>query len=254
MCGFTKILTNKVEILLDTRKLLAGLVDIPVDPGSESGKLCQQIDGILIDVGPVVGLLGTIFVRGSEGTVMVESSNTHAELSHGVQSLWKATEMLSLGPGIDCPQRDTRVNKFLDKFGKFSALRELIREGTNLFWGRNISGEQEPEHALRDDLLAIDGGRELLLAIWDVQPMEADTLAIYIRNLIGNSMEYARASFGSRTEPSQRRALRPRMPPMRFSTWSKLRTCANISPKGRRTYFDFADDCVSMLSFLRVAL
>ena len=255
MRGFTKILTNKVKIRLDTREFLAGLVDVSVDPGGESGKLGQQIDGILIGVGPVVGFLDTLLVCGSEGTVMVESSDTHAELSHGVQSRWEATEILSsLGPGIDCLRRDTRVNEFLDKLGKFSTLRKLVREGTDLFWGRNLSGEQEPEHALGDDLLATCGGRELFLAIWNGQSVETDTLATYVRNLTDNSMRYARASFGSRTEPSQRRALRPRMPPMRFSTWSKLRTCTHVKLKGRRAYFDFANDCASMLSFLSVAL
>ena len=123
-----------------------------------------------------------------------------------------------------------------------------------MFWDRNLSGEQEPEHALRDDLLAIDGSGELFLTIRDGQSMEADTLAIDIRNLTDKYVGYARASFGSRTEPSHRRALRPRMPPMRFSTWNKLRMCTYGSPKGRRSYFDFADDCVSMLSFLRAAL
>ena len=219
MCGFTEILTNKVKIPLDTREFLAGLVDVSVDPGGKSGKLGQQINGILIGVGPVVGLLDTLLVRGSESTVMVESSNTHAELSHGVQSFWETTEMLSsVGPGIDRLRIDTRVNEFLDKLGKFSTLREFIREGTDLFWSRNLSGEQEPEHALGDDLPAIDGSGELFLAIWDGQSMEADTLVIKVRNLTDNSLRYARASFGSRTEPSQRRALRPRMPPMRFST------------------------------------
>jgi len=38
-CRFVKILTNKVKILLDSRELLSGLVDVSVDPGSESGKL-----------------------------------------------------------------------------------------------------------------------------------------------------------------------------------------------------------------------
>ena len=160
MRGFTKMLTSKVKILLDTRELLASFVGVSVDPSRESGKLGQQIDGILIGVGPVVSLLDTLLVCGSEDTVVVESSNTHAKLSHGVQSCWEATEILStLGPGIDFLRRDTRVDEFLDKLGKFSTLRKLIREGTDLFWGRNLPGEQEPEHALGDDLLATDGGR-----------------------------------------------------------------------------------------------
>ena len=95
MRGFTKMLTSKVKILLDTRELLASFVGVSVDPGGESGKLGQQIDGILIGVSPVVSLLDTLLVCGSEDTVVVESSNTHAKLSHGVQSCWEATETLS---------------------------------------------------------------------------------------------------------------------------------------------------------------
>ena len=78
--------------------------------------------------------------------------------------------------------QDARVNEFLDKLGKFSAFCKLIGEGTDLFWGRNLSGKQEPEHALGDDLLAINSGRELFLAIRDGQPMEADALVIYVSN------------------------------------------------------------------------
>lgn len=102
MYEFAEIPTDKVNILLDTGEFLAGPVYVSVDPCSESRKLGQQIDGILVGVGPVVGLFDTLFVRGSEGTVVVESSNTHAKLSHGVQSFWEATEALSsLSPGIN---------------------------------------------------------------------------------------------------------------------------------------------------------
>jgi hypothetical protein len=155
---------------------------------------------------------------------------------------------------MDSLWQDARVDELFDKLGKFSTFRELIGEGTNLFWGRNLSGEQEPEHALRNDLPAINSSGELFLAIWDGQSVEADTLVICVRCRAGNSMAYARTSFGSRTEPSQRRALRPRIPPMRFSTWDKLSTCAHVSPKGRSAYLDFADNRVSMFGFLRIAL
>jgi len=119
---------------------------------------------------------------------VVESSDTHAELSHGVQSLREATETLtSLDLGIDGLFRDARVNKFLDKLGKFSTFRELIGEGTDLVSGWNLSGKQEPEHALRDNLLAICSGGELFLAIWDGQSVETNTLVIYVRNQVGSS-------------------------------------------------------------------
>jgi hypothetical protein len=173
--------TNKVKVLPDTWEFLSGLVDISVDPGGKSGKLRQQVDGVLVGVSPIVGLLDTLLVRGSEGAVVVQGGDTHPKLSHGMQSLRETTGMsASSDPGTDSLRKDARVDKFLDKFRKFSALREFIGEGTNLFRGRNLSSEQKPEHALGEDLSAVCCGRELLLAIWDGQPVEADALDIYI--------------------------------------------------------------------------
>lgn len=83
---------------------------------------------------------------------------------------------VSFGSGTDSLWQDVRVDKFLDKLGELSTFREFIGEGANLFWGRNLPSEQEPEHALRNDLLAIDGCGELFLAIWDGQSMETDPL------------------------------------------------------------------------------
>ena len=37
--------------------------------------------------------------------------------------------------------QDARVNELLDELGKVSTLRELVGEGTDLFWGRNLSSE-----------------------------------------------------------------------------------------------------------------
>ena len=100
-----------------------------------------------------------------------------------MQSFWEATEILvPFDSGTDTILRDARVNEFLDKLGKFPTFCELVGERTDLFWGRNLSGKQEPEHALGDDLLAIDSGGELLLAIRDGQSVEADTLVIYVRD------------------------------------------------------------------------
>ena len=121
--------TNEVKILLDAWEFLPGLIDVPVDSSSQSGKFSQQVDGILVGVGPVVGLLNPLFVRGSEGTVVVQSSDAHPKLSHGVQSLWKAIKMLA-PPDLrtDCPRGNARVNEFLDESREFSTLRELVGE------------------------------------------------------------------------------------------------------------------------------
>ena len=109
-----------------------------------------------------------------------------------MQSLRETGEILaSLDSRTDSVWQDARINEFLDKFGKFTTVRELLREGADLFWGRNLPGEQEPEHALRDDLLAVNSGWELLLAIWDGQSVEADTLVVYVRNRADSIVVYA---------------------------------------------------------------
>jgi hypothetical protein len=81
--------------------------------------------------------------------------------------------------GTDSLRKDARVNEFLDECWKFSVLGELIGERTDLFWSRNLSGEQKPEHTLREYLFAVCGGGKLVLAIRDGQSVEPDTLKIY---------------------------------------------------------------------------
>jgi hypothetical protein len=63
--------TDEVKVLLDTWEFLPSVVDISIDPSSESGKLSQQVDGIFICVGPIVGLLNTLLICGSKGAVVV---------------------------------------------------------------------------------------------------------------------------------------------------------------------------------------
>ena len=85
--------TNKVKILSDAWKLFPGIVNVSVDPSSKSGKLSQQIDGIFVGVSPVIRLLDTFLVSCGEGTVVVQSSDAHPKLCHGVQSLWEAARI-----------------------------------------------------------------------------------------------------------------------------------------------------------------
>lgn len=85
--------------------------------------------------------------------------------------------------GDDSLRKGARVNEILNEFRKVTPFRKLTREGADLFWSRNLSGEQEPEHALGEDLLAICSSGKFLLAIWDGQSMEADTLEIYSERL-----------------------------------------------------------------------
>jgi hypothetical protein len=87
--------TNKVKVLIDTWEFVPGLVDVSIDSSSESRKFSQQVDRVLVGIGPVIGLLDTLFVCGSEGTVVVQSGDSHPKLSHGVQSLRKAVENLA---------------------------------------------------------------------------------------------------------------------------------------------------------------
>ena len=78
------------------------------------------------------------------------------------------------------PRRDSRVDQLLDVFGQISLLRELAGELASLGFGGDLAGEQQPKHTLRDNFFTALGTRELLLAVWNGQAMETNTLCMSI--------------------------------------------------------------------------
>lgn len=69
-----------------------------------------------------------------------------------------------------------RVDEVLDELGQGALRRELLRERERLLGGRDLSCQEEPEHALGDDLLAAGCGREYFLTVRNGEPVEADAL------------------------------------------------------------------------------
>lgn len=64
-------------------------------------------------------------------------------------------------------RRTEGVESLLDVSGKLGALDELVLELNGLLSGRDLAGEEVPEHALGEHLLATGGGGENLLALGD---------------------------------------------------------------------------------------
>ena len=79
---------------------------------------------------------------------------------------------------VRCTERrgHLRVDEILNELGQGTLRRELLRERERLLGRWDLSCQQQPEHALRDDLLAAGRGREYLLAVRNGEPVEADAL------------------------------------------------------------------------------
>lgn len=71
---------------------------------------------------------------------------------------------------------NVRVNELFDVFREVTLLGQFSGQLSRLCFGGNLAGEEEPEHALGDNLLALRRCRELFLTIRDGQSVEADTL------------------------------------------------------------------------------
>ena len=80
-------LTDEIQVLVNAWKRLARVVDITVDPGCQSGKLGNQVDTVFEGICPVFRFLNTLFVGRREGRIVIQSSDAHSELCHGVQTL-----------------------------------------------------------------------------------------------------------------------------------------------------------------------
>lgn len=75
-----------------------------------------------------------------------------------------------------CIVVNLRVNELFHVGRQVASLRQLAGECTNLRLLWNLASEEQPEHTLRKDLLAVLCSRELLLAVWNGETMEPNTL------------------------------------------------------------------------------
>lgn len=169
---------ERVVLVLLDRGDLATLEDVLVDAGSDGGQLSNQVHRVLKGVSPVLLLVNTLGIGLGEGRGLLEGSDGHRELSHGVQVVGAA------------------VDELLDELGKVGTGSPLGGQGANLGLRGNLTGQEEPEKTcrllvslgyscalscncqltLRKRLLATGSLGEELLAFWDSLATETDTL------------------------------------------------------------------------------
>ena len=107
------------------------------------------------------------------------------------------------------------VEDLLDEGGEGRAGSPVLREGGDLLLSGDLAGEEEPEETLGQRLRPTGGLGEGLLALGDGLATEANALLCVGVGVSYRSDAGKRAGChvpASRTEPSQMRAGRPRMP------------------------------------------
>ena len=135
---FAETPTDEVKILPDGREILSSLIYVSIYPGSEGGELGQQVDGILVSVGPVVGFLDTLLVCGGKLAVVVQGSDTHSQLCHGMQTHWQPAN--DSKPTLEKSRQDILVKQLLNMLGQLSSFRKLFGELTRLGLSGNFAG------------------------------------------------------------------------------------------------------------------
>ena len=73
-------------------------------------------------------------------------------------------------------ERDLRVDELLDVLGQLAAVRELSGELAGLLRSGDLTGHEEPQHTLWQDLFAARRRRQLLLAFGYGEAVEANAL------------------------------------------------------------------------------
>lgn len=146
-----------ILVLLDGSDLTI-LVDVLVNASSNGWELCDQVHGVLEGVSPVVLLVDTLGVGLGEGRLVLESVDGNRELSHWVEGSWAA------------------VDELLNELWNIGAGGPVSREVADLLLRWDLAGKEKPEKTLWKWLLSAWCLWKLLLALWDGQSAETDTL------------------------------------------------------------------------------
>jgi hypothetical protein len=77
--------TNEIQALVNGGNRILGVIYVAVDARSQGGQLGDQVQTILEHVRPVFALLDAAFVGSLEHAIVVQSSDTHAQLGHGME-------------------------------------------------------------------------------------------------------------------------------------------------------------------------
>lgn len=138
-----------ILVLLDGGNL-AILEDVAVDAGGNVGQLGNEVHGVLEGVVPVVLLVDTLGIGLGEGRLVLEGGHGKGELSHGVESAGAA------------------VDELLNELGEVGAGSPLGGQVADLLLGGDLAGQEQPEEAFGQGLLATRGLGEELLALGDL--------------------------------------------------------------------------------------
>lgn len=115
-----------VLVLLD-RSNLAVLENVTVNLSSDGGQLSNEVHGVLESVVPVLLLVDTLGVGLGESRLVLKSSDSKGELSHGVESAGAA------------------VDKLLNELGEVGASSPFSRKVANLLLRGYFAGQEQPE-------------------------------------------------------------------------------------------------------------
>lgn len=152
------VVSSPVELGVSGDELTI-LVLVSVDESGESGDSGNEVDGVLINALPVLGLVDTAVVSLVELRLSLEEQEGHGELSHGVNVL---------GDVLD------EVNNLR---AKFSSSSELILQIVNLSLIGDLSSKKKPVNSLGKGFLRVTVSLgELGLDFRDRIASESDTL------------------------------------------------------------------------------
>lgn len=156
---------------------LAVTEDVSEDSASNVGELGNEVHGVIEGGLPVLPLVDTIRVGLGEGRVVVKLSRIASAIdrifaskqsTHGVNSDGK------LGHGVESVRAS--VDQFLNELGDGSPGSPLLRKTLDLFVGRDLTSQEQPEEGLRQGLGTSRSRGELLLTLGNSQATESNTL------------------------------------------------------------------------------
>ena len=137
---------------------LAALEHVLVDAGGDGGELGNEVHRVLESVAPVFALVDTLGVGAGKRRRLLEGGHGHRQLSHGVEVGGAA------------------VDELLDELGDLGAGGPFGRQVADLLLGRDLAGQEKPEEAFGQRLLATGGLGQKLLALGDGLAAEANAL------------------------------------------------------------------------------
>mmetsp|Transcript_6854 Transcript_6854/g.17243 ORF Transcript_6854/g.17243 Transcript_6854/m.17243 type:complete len:219 (+) Transcript_6854:2841-3497(+) len=151
-------ISRPVQGLID-RDVISVLEVLAVDKGSHTGKLGDQVHGILEGKFPVFGFVYTTSIASSELALLLEGKDSHGQLSHGVGSLREAFDQI------------------LNPCRYIGTLHETSSDFVSLGLSREFTSEKKVKQTLGKRLFSrslVLG--ELFLALRDRVATEADAL------------------------------------------------------------------------------